>query len=257
MYTVLATFSFRQGQSRFRSVSFGKPRNLLSRHCTVLFAGPVSARWSSGMALVFCFCRCFRSLRVQSHENHKTGRRSANYTRRERRAYFVELSKKRRDDKIIFKKGTPTHATNWAKGRQRVVNSVEGDTRTLRPFHCDVSPFTNKQCSVYVHVPVSNRDSCSADLLLKAASSLFFAEQKSSFSVFPHATLPRPAIVRPALVTPILLRAFRIILLPQLVGTALDTTPPSAHPSKEAPNVSLGFQGEASGPLLLRLLTHP
>ena len=89
----------------------------------------------------------------------------------------------------LLQKGTGTHKTNKAEDYQL----FQGEIPTLRPFICDVSLFTNSALCVSTH-QASKRDSRGAILLLKAASSPFFAEKNCSLSVFRHASLPNPQI---------------------------------------------------------------
>ena len=50
----------------------------------------------------YLFFKCVFALRVQSVENHKTGPRSANYSRRGKHALLLEINKKRREDEEMY-----------------------------------------------------------------------------------------------------------------------------------------------------------
>ena len=59
------------------------------------------------MSQLFVFATFFHAQRVQSHEKHKTRRRSANDSRW-RHACSLESQQERKEGKLMFEKGTPT-----------------------------------------------------------------------------------------------------------------------------------------------------
>ena len=84
----------------------------------------------------FRFCKFVDALRVQLHENHKTRRRSAKFTRWRRHAGSLELNKNEKKMKSFSKKHSNSHKLT----KSRVTNSAKRHIRTLRPFNCDMSP---------------------------------------------------------------------------------------------------------------------
>ena len=104
--------------------------------------------------------------------------------------------------------------------RPWVINSVKKRHTNPSTVSCRSSQIRSALCMSTFSA--SKRDSRSVDLLLMAASNPLFAEKKGSFSVFRHATLPRPAILCPALFTPIFHTSFSTtITLSQVLLLAL------------------------------------